>query len=105
MHPKPFSSKYVANRIKYDPISLQEYQQYTFTRKTPVALLRSGPVVSKSCPVLGASPDAKVIDKGCSICFGLEEVKFPFTLSSMSHQWMLVLNQTFLWKKWMTHTL
>lgn len=36
-------------------------------------------MVSKSCPVLGASPDAKVIDKGCSICFGLAEVKCPYT--------------------------
>lgn len=67
MHPKPFSSKYVAHGIKYEPIALQEYQQYIFNLKTPVAVLRSGLVVSKSCPVLGASPDAKVIDKGCSI--------------------------------------
>ena len=36
-------------------------------------------MVSKSCPVLGASPDAKVIDKGYSICFGLAEVKCPYT--------------------------
>ena len=54
MHPEPFSSKYVAHRIKYEPIELQEYQQYTFNRKTPVAVLRTGLVVSKSCPVLGA---------------------------------------------------
>ena len=36
-------------------------------------------MVSKSCPVLDALPDAKVIDKGCSICFGLAEVKCPYT--------------------------
>ena len=30
MHPKPFSSKYVAHGIKYEPIALQEYQQYMF---------------------------------------------------------------------------
>ena len=29
--------------------------------------------------MLGASPDAKVIDKGCSICFRLAEVKCPYT--------------------------
>ena len=39
MHPKPFSSKYVAHGIKYEPIVLQEYQQYMFNRKTPVAFL------------------------------------------------------------------
>ena len=71
MHPKPFSSKYVAHGIKYEPIALQEYQKFMLNNKTPVAVLRSGFVVSKSCPVLGASPDARIIDKGCSICFGL----------------------------------
>ena len=30
MHPKPFSSKYVAHGINYEPIALQEYQQYMF---------------------------------------------------------------------------
>lgn len=74
MHPKPFSSKYVAHGIKYEPIALQEYQKFMFNQKTPVAVLRSGFVVCKSCPVLGASPDAKIVDKGCSICFGLGEV-------------------------------
>ena len=47
--------------------------------KAPVAVLRSGFVVSKSCPVLGASPDARIIDKGCSICFRLGKVKCPYT--------------------------
>jgi len=50
-----------------------------FNRKTPVAVLRSGLVVSKNFPVLRATPDAKVIDFGCSICFGLAKVKCPHT--------------------------
>ena len=79
MHPKPFSSKYVAHGIKYEPVALQEYQKFMFNNNTPVTVLRSGFVVSKSCPVLGASPDARIIDKGCSICFGLGEVKCPYT--------------------------
>ena len=79
MHPKPFSSKYVAHGIKYEPIALQEYQKFMFNNKTPVTVLRSGFVVSKSCPVLGDSPDARSIDKGCSICFGLGEVKCLYT--------------------------
>ena len=79
MHPKPFSSKHTAHGIKYEPIALQEYQKFMFNRKTPVSVLRSGLVVSKSFPVLGATPDAKVVDFGCSVCFGLAEVKCPHT--------------------------
>ena len=45
-----------------------------FNRKTPVAVLKSGLVVSKGFPVLGATPDAKIVDFGCSVCFGLAEV-------------------------------
>ena len=30
MHPKPFSSKYVAHGIKYEPVALQEYQKFMF---------------------------------------------------------------------------
>ena len=66
MHPKPFTSKYVAHGIKYEPIALQEYEKFMFNRKTPVA-------------VLGATPDAKIVDFGCSVCFGLAEVKCPHT--------------------------
>ena len=79
MHPKPFSSKYVAHGLKYEPIALQQYEKFMFHRKTPVAVLRSGLVISKSCPVLGATPDAKVVDFGCCLCFGLAEVKCPHT--------------------------
>jgi len=57
MHPKSFSTKYVAHRITYEPIALQEYQQYIFNPKPPLAVLRSGLGVYK-LPVLGASPDA-----------------------------------------------
>ena len=45
----------------------------------PVNVLRSGLVVSLKAPYLGASPDGKVIDSGCSIPFGLSEVKCPET--------------------------
>ena len=61
----------------YEPIALQQYEKFMFNRKTPVAVLKSGFVVSKSCPVPGASPDAKVFDFGCSLCFGLAVVKCP----------------------------
>ncbi len=92
MHPKPFSSKYVAHGIKYEPIALQEYQKFMLINKTPVAVLRSGTKdkespqdnsfqreAHKELPVFGAFPDARIIDKGCSIRFGLREVKCPYT--------------------------
>ena len=78
MHPKPFSSKYVAHGLKYEPVALQEYQKFMYNQRTPVSVTRSGFVISKTCPVLGASPDAKIVDKGCSVCFGLGEVKCPY---------------------------
>ena len=54
----------------YEPIALQQYEKFMFNRKTPVAVLKSGFVVSKSCPVLGASPDAKVFDFGVHFALG-----------------------------------
>mgnify|MGYP000527250487 CR=1 FL=1 len=45
--------------------------------RRPVNVLKSGLVVSLDAPYLGASPDGKVIDNGCSIPFGLLEVKCP----------------------------
>ena len=79
MHPKPFTSKYVAHGMKYELVALREYEKFMFNGKTPVPVLKSGFVVSEAFPVLGASPDAKVIDFGYSICFGLAEVKCPHT--------------------------
>ena len=79
MHPKPLTSKYVAHGMKYEPVALMEYEKFIVNRKTPVTVLKSGFVVSEAFPVLGASPHAKVIDFGCSICFGLAEVKCPHT--------------------------
>jgi len=39
-----------------------EYQKFMTARKTPVALLKCGLVISKELPVLAATPDGKVID-------------------------------------------
>ena len=41
--------------------------------------LMSGLVISSDSPYLGASPDGKVVDPGCSNPFGLSEVKCPET--------------------------
>ena len=51
----------------------------SFDRKTPVAVLKSGLVASKSSPVRSASLDATVIDFGYAVCFGLADVKCPHT--------------------------
>lgn len=44
----------------------------------------SGFVISKSHPILGASPDAKVIDPGCLETFGLAEVKCPYKVANVA---------------------
>lgn len=79
MHPKPFTSKYVEHGRRYEPVALLEYEKFMRNRKTPVQVLPSGLVISRSHPFIGATPDAKVIDTGCTDYFGLVEVKCPQT--------------------------
>ncbi|CAH3108009.1 unnamed protein product [Pocillopora meandrina] len=43
---------------KYEPVALMEYEKFMFNRRTPVKVLPCGLVVSRGCPVLGATPDA-----------------------------------------------
>ena len=43
----------------------------------PVKVLKSGLFVSPNIPILGCSPDAKVIDLSCRDRFGIGEVKCP----------------------------
>ena len=59
--------------LKYEPIALEQYQKYMSSINKKVKLLKSGLVTSMDAPYLGASPDAKVIDPGCSDPFGLSE--------------------------------
>ena len=54
-----------------------QYQKYMFSTGNPVKVLNSGFVICKDLPVLGASPDGKVIDLGCRDPSGLAEVKSP----------------------------
>ena len=56
---------------------MQQYQKYMHAK--PIVLFKSGFVVCKDAPFLGASPDGKVIDDGCSEPYGLVEVKCPET--------------------------
>ena len=79
LHPKPFTSRYTNHGIKYESVALEQYQKYMLSIRRPVQVLKSGLVVSLEAPYLGASPDAKVVDAGCSDPFGLSEVKCPET--------------------------
>ena len=79
LNPKPFSSRYTNHGLKYESVALEQYQRYMMSIRRPVHIFKSGLVISPESPYLGASPDAKVIDPGCSKPFGLSEVKCPET--------------------------
>lgn len=79
LNPKPFTSRYTEHGKKYEPVALREYQKHMHTIKKPITVYKSGFVVSLEDPYLGASPDGKVIDPGCTQHFGLVEVKCPQT--------------------------
>ena len=79
INPKPFYSRYTSHGLKYEPIALEQYQKYMYSINKPVKVFQSGLVISMEAPYLGASPDGKVIDPGCSDPFGLSEVKCPET--------------------------
>ena len=73
------SSKYLEHGKKYEPVALMEYEKFMSRRGTPVKVLPSGFVVSLGMPIIGSTPDPRVIDFGCVDHFGLAEVKCPYT--------------------------
>ena len=79
LHTKPFTAKQTAHGKTYEPVALKEYEKYMFSTRNPISVFKSGLVVSIASPFLAASPDGKVIDRGCSKPFGLVEVKCPYT--------------------------
>jgi hypothetical protein len=84
MHPKQWTNRSVEHGKNFEPVALMEYQKYMKSIRRPVTVLPSGFVVSKSHPVLGASPDGKVIDPHCVDCFGLAEVKCPYKMANVT---------------------
>ena len=84
MHPKEFTSRHTAHGRKYEKTAIHEYQKFMNARKTPVAVLKCGLVISKDMPIFAATPDGKVIDFGCSQPFGILEVKCPSTKSAVT---------------------
>lgn len=79
LNPKPFNSRYTNHGKKYESVAIRQYQKYMDSTKKPVIVYKSVFVVSLDSPFLGASPDGKVIDKDCSIPYGLVEIKCPET--------------------------
>jgi len=75
INPKPITSRYVEHGLKHEPIALQQYEKIIFTQKPPVKVLKSGFVVWLDMPIVGASPDGRVVEFGCQNHFGLAEVK------------------------------
>ena len=59
--------------------AIEQYERVMLSRKTPVKVLKSGFVVCLDMPLLGGSPDGRVVDFGCRDHFGLAEVKCPET--------------------------
>ena len=84
MCPKTFHSRHTAHGIKYEPVAIDRYHKYMHSQKTPVHVFKSGFVVCTNCPILGCSPDGKVIDPNCEDPFGLLEVKCPETKFQVS---------------------
>ena len=58
---------------------LEHGKKLMCNRRTPVKVLPSGFVVSKGSPVIGTTPDARVVDFSCTDHFGIAEVKCPYT--------------------------
>lgn len=74
---KPISAAALEHGKKYEPVALKEYEKYLRKVGKPVKVLKSGLFVSPKVPILGCSPDAKVIDLSCKDSFGIGEVKCP----------------------------
>ena len=63
----------------FESVALMEYHKVMHKRRTPVQVLPCSFVISKEYPILGVSPDARVVDPGCKDHFGPAGVKCPYT--------------------------
>ena len=82
---------------KYEPVALKECEKYMRKMGKPVKVIKSGLFVSPKIPILGCSPDAKVVDLSCKDNFGLEKSNVP-PQSSMSPPLMPVRILASFWK-------
>ena len=79
INPKSFSSRHTAHGKKYESVAVRKYEKFMQDSGNPVIVQKSGFVVDMDCPFLGASPDGKIIDLGCSEKYGILEIKCPET--------------------------
>lgn len=75
MCPKVFHPRYTDHGTKYEPVAIDKYHRYMHSQTTPVHVLKSGFLVCSNSPILGCSPDRKVIDPTCEDPSRLLEVK------------------------------
>ena len=71
--------KYLEHGKKFESVALRKCEKLICNRRTPVKVLPSGFIVSKDTPVIGATPDARVVNFGCTDHFGIAEVKCPYS--------------------------
>lgn len=79
MYPKDVKSIYTAHGVKYESTAIHEYLRYMHSTRNPIEVYKCGFVVYQKEPILGCSPDGKVIDSGSTEPFGVIEVKCPQT--------------------------
>lgn len=79
INPKGVKARSLEHGRKYEPIALIAYEKFMHNRNTSVQVLKCGLVVDKGFPILGATPDARVIDPSCIHPYGIAEVKCPVT--------------------------
>lgn len=79
MYPKDIKSICTAHGVKYEGPAIHEYLCFMNSTKKPIEVYKCGFIVSKKEPILGCSPDGKVIDSGTTEPFGILEVKCPQT--------------------------
>ena len=83
MCPKTFHSRHTAPGIKYEPVAINIYHKYMYSQKHQCMFTKVDLSVCTNSPILGCSPDGKVIDPNCDP-FGLLEVKCPETKFQVS---------------------
>ena len=64
MYPKDIESIYTAHGVKYEGTAIHEYLCYMNSTKKPIEVYKCGFIVYKKDPILGCSPDGKVIVQG-----------------------------------------
>ena len=81
---KNITSRALSHGKMFESVALMEYHKVMHKRRTPVQVLPCSFVISKEYPILGVSPDARVVDPGCKDHFGPAGVKCPYTKSHVS---------------------